>query len=128
MLKSAVEIGHMSAVGTRHLSLLLINIYPPERPTTDFAKQTCPSPPLEGPDLLHRRSDSEPEAWLGAHVGLHWLIPGYLEVILAPSWLQLGNLGLILVLSSAILATNSPSVLDFGSLLRYLKPLLIKEE
>ena len=80
---SAVETGRMSAVETRHLSLLLINIYPPQRPTRPFEVHTW-TPPLGGLDLLHRRSDSEPEAMLGAYVGLCWLILG-------PCWLHLGS-------------------------------------
>ena len=107
MLMSAVETGQMSAVETRHLSLLLINIYPPQRPPTSFATQTCP--PLGGPDLLHRRSDSEPEAMLGAYVSPGWLIFGRLGAMLAPSWLQLGHLGPILALSWVILAPTWPS-------------------
>ena len=84
------------------ISLLLINIYPPQRPTRRFAIETCPTP-LGGPDLLHRRSDSEPEAMLGAYVGPCWLIFGHLGAMLAPSWLQLGHLGPILALSWAML-------------------------
>ena len=99
MLMSAVETGQMSAVETRHLSLLLINIYPPQRPTTSFAVQTCP-PPFGGLDLLHRRSDSEPGAMLGAYVAPCWLIFGHVGSILAPTW---------------------PSWPDFGSLLGHLE-------
>ena len=40
--------------------LLLVNIYPPQRPTTPFGLELVPPP--GGPDLMHRRSDSEPEA------------------------------------------------------------------
>ncbi len=94
-----------SAVETRHLSLLLINIYPPQRPPTYFAMRTWTPPPLGGPDLLHRRSDSEPEAMLGAYVGPCWLIFGHLGAMLAPSWLQLGHLGPILALSWAMLSS-----------------------
>ena len=42
---------------------------------------------------MHRRSDSEPEAMLGAYVGPGWRILGHLGAMLAPSWLQLGHLG-----------------------------------
>ena len=117
---SAVETGQMSAVETRHLSLFPIYRFPPQRPTTRFAMQTWP-PPLGGFDLLHRRSDSEPEAMLGAYVGPCWLILGYLGAMLAPSWLQLGHLGPILALSWAILAPTWPSWPDCGSLLGHLR-------
>ena len=52
---------------------------------------------------MHRRSDSEHEAMLGAYVGPCWLIFGHLGAMLAPSWLQLGHLGPILALSWAML-------------------------
>ena len=76
--------------------------------------------PRGGSDLLHRRSDSEPEAMLGAYVGLCWLIFGHLGAMLGPYWLQLGHLGLILALSWAILTPNWPSCPDLGSLLGHL--------
>ena len=120
MLMSAVETGQMSAVGTRHLSLLLINIYPCPRGLTRFDMKTC-LPPLGGSDLLHRRSDSEPEAMLGAYVGPGWRIFGHLGAMLAPSWLQLGHLGALLGHLRAILAPTWPSWPDLGSLLGYLR-------
>ena len=82
MLMSAVETGQTSAVETRHLSLLLINIYPPQRPTRPFAGQNLPPTPL-----MHRRSVSEPEAMLVAYVGQ----VGSSWVILEPCWLHLGS-------------------------------------
>ena len=42
---------------------------------------------------MHRRSDSEPGAMLGAYAGSGWRILGHLGAMLAPSWLQLGYLG-----------------------------------
>ena len=42
---------------------------------------------------MHRRSDSEPEAMLGAYAGPGWRILGHLGAILVPSCLQLGHLG-----------------------------------
>ena len=114
MLMSAVETGQMSAVETRHLSLFPIYRYPPQRLPRHLGLQTWAPPP----DLLHRRSDSEPEAMLGAYVGPCWLIFGHLGAMLAPSWLQLGP---ILALSWAILAPTWPSWPDFGSLLGHLR-------
>ena len=70
---------------------------------------------------MHRRSDSEPEAMLGAYVGPCWLIFGHLGAMLAPSWLQLGHLGPILALSWAILAPTWPSWPDFGALVGHLR-------
>ena len=54
---------------------------------------TEPGPPPGGADSMHRRSDSEPEAMLGAYAGPGWRSLGYLGAMLAPSWLQLGHLG-----------------------------------
>ena len=71
--------------------------------------------------MLHRRSDSEPEAMLGAYVSPGWLIFGHLGAIWAPSWLQLGHLGLILALSWAVLAPTWPSWPDLGSVLGHLR-------
>ena len=92
MLMSAVETGQMSAVEIRHLSLLLINIYPPQRPTRHFASQSL-SPPPGGFDLLRRRRVSEPEAMLGAYVGSSW---GHAGSILAPTWPSWPDLGALL--------------------------------
>ena len=55
---------------------------------------------------MHRRSDSEPEAMLGAYAGPGWRSLGYLGAMLAPSWLQLGHLGALLDHLKAILAPN----------------------
>ena len=70
---------------------------------------------------MHRRSDSEAEAMLGAHVGPGWRISDHLGAMLAPSWLQLGHLGPILALSWASLTPNWPSWPDLGSLLGHLR-------
>ena len=40
------------------------------------------------------------------YLGLCWRIFGYLEAILAPSWLQVGHLGSILALSWALLGAS----------------------
>ena len=70
---------------------------------------------------MHRRSDSEPEAMLGAYAGPGWRILGHLGAMLAPSWLQVGRLGPILALSWAILTPTWPSWPDLGSLLGNLR-------
>ena len=40
------------------------------------------------------------------YLGLCWRIFGYLEAILAPSWLQVGHLGSVLALSWALLGAG----------------------
>ena len=85
----------MPAVETRHLSLFPIYRYPSQRPTRHFANTNL-GPPPGGLDLLHRRSDSEHEAMLGASVGPCWLIFGHLGAMLAPSWPSWPDLGAIL--------------------------------
>ena len=66
---------------------------------------------------MHRRSDSEPEAMLGAYAGPCWRSLGHLGAMLAPSWLQLGHLGGLWGHLGAILAPTWPSWPDLGSLL-----------
>ena len=92
MLMSAVEAGQMSAAERIHLSLLLINIYPPQRPSRRFANTNL-GPPS---DFLHRRSDSEHAGMLGAYVGPCWLTFGHVGSILAPTWPSWPNLGALL--------------------------------
>ena len=79
------------------------------------------SPPPGGADSMHRRSNSEPGAMLSAYAGLGWRILGHLGAMLAPSWLQLGHLGVLLGHLGAILAPTWPSWPDLGSLLGNLK-------
>ena len=45
--------------------------------------------------MLHRRSDSEPEAMLGAYVSPGWLIFGRLGAMLAPKSLPKHSRGLL---------------------------------
>ena len=95
MLMSAVETGQMSAVETRHLSLLLINIYLPQRPPTSFAVETW-TPPGEGlicctgAVILSLRP-----CWvlMLAYVGSSW---GHVGSILAPTWPSWPDLGALL--------------------------------
>ena len=63
---------------------------------------------------MHRRSDSEPEAMLGAYAGP-------CRRGLEPSWLRLGSNLAILAVSGAILAPTWPSWPDLGSLLGNLR-------
>ena len=79
------------------------------------------SPPPGGADSMHRRSDSEPGAMLGAYAGPGWRSSGHLAAMLAPSWLQLGHLGGLLGHLRAILAPTWPSWPDLGSLLGNLR-------
>ena len=70
---------------------------------------------------MHRRSDSELEAMLGAYAGSGWRSLGHLEAMLAPCWPQLGHLSGLLGHLRAILAAAWPSWPDLGSLLGYLR-------